>query len=211
MEEKPLVGELSRRDIDPLVVQFESAIQAGASEQHLANARSALRKFLLLQAQLFDGGSIGDAVAVLALNARKNQAAAAILLRAIAIPGVIPPANEANDLDRNIVLLAETALPALCSYLKLAEKRQTYQKYALLLDAHDQAIRILQPLVDSASDYSSFIAQRQPILQCLHSSYIRSYCAPFGLSEYRRYVNLVFERFRKFDLSKETIGVESRV
>ena len=67
------------------------------------------------------------------------------MLRAIADDDLLRD-NPANHLARNVVALAEKALPGLSTFLGLQQKNQTYEKFELLRGAKTWVEGQLEPL-----------------------------------------------------------------
>ena len=65
-----------------------------------------------------------------------KREAALLLIRALAVDGLVE--NSANHLqiERKIVSLIEGGAPDICKHLKVAEKKQTYEKYSVFQSAH---------------------------------------------------------------------------
>src|SRR5260370_35337796 len=85
----------------------------------LDRARSALRRFLLFQAGMEGAGaSVGDALASLAGQPVKNSLVAIILLRSLAVRGLLPESNSTNQIIRSTVEICEGALPEILDFFK---------------------------------------------------------------------------------------------
>src|SRR5262249_42471051 len=98
-----------------------------------------------LKSDHFNGGG-SDAVAALAEKPQRHSDAAAVILRCLAVPDLLPPPNNANQLARNIVAMCEGAIPAICEFIELKERMQNYEKLEVLGTTHDRVAEILSPL-----------------------------------------------------------------
>lgn len=188
---------------DPVAV-LERHIQAGQSGQ--AEARIALRRFLFAEAGHAEpDGSIGDALAILARNPVKSALAATVLLRCLAVPGLVPGANEINHITRSTVDLCEGAVPELLSYFKYDSKKQNYIKFAVLVNIHNRVLEILEPLRSSYGDLEALLSARKDIIGLLNHSIIRMYCAPFRLKEVRSTVEMLLGKIKKVSAFDATL------
>jgi hypothetical protein len=178
------------------VTYIERLIQQG--ESRLAEARTALRHFLFTQAGKAGAeGSIGDALAVLAREPVKNPLAAIVLLRCLAVHGLVPQSNHANHISRSAVELCEGGLPEILTYLKVDSRAQTYEKFAIISSCHQRITEILNPLRHSYGDLDAILAARKEILGSLNHSLVHLYCGPFRLNELRSTVEAIFSKLKR--------------
>jgi hypothetical protein len=114
-----------------LIRTFELALAKNDHEE----ARQALRRFLFAARSLPCEGSLGDAIASVAEHPSDQGMAAALVLRALSVPGVIRT-NTANNIARFAVELIEGAMPDLPDLVGLLPKMQNFQKFAALERVH---------------------------------------------------------------------------
>ena len=108
-----------------LVEVIERAADAGGGDP----ARQALRAMLADEMGVAIEGSLGDLAAEMAEAPEGRQAAAAVLLRSLAIPNAVH-ANETNGLARSIVHIVERALPEAIEFAHIGPKqRQTFERF----------------------------------------------------------------------------------
>lgn len=178
------------------VPYIEHLIQQG--ESRLAEARTALRHFLFMQAgEAGAEGSTGDALAVLARQPVKNPLAAIVFLRCLAVPGLVPQSNAANHISRSAMELCEGALSDILTFLKVDRRAQTYEKFAAISNCHQRLTEILNPLRHPYGDLDAILAARKEILGSLNHSVVRQYCDPFRLSEIRSTVETIFSKMKR--------------
>jgi hypothetical protein len=106
------------------ILSLEEAILAG----QLENGRDRFRE-MLLQMTSLESGSIGDALAVLAKHPLTHRAGAILLLRCLAIRGLLPEPNSTNQLVRSTVELCDGAIPEIVSFLKINARDQNIDKF----------------------------------------------------------------------------------
>jgi hypothetical protein len=188
------------------VNNLEQLISQAAESDNFDTARKILRNWLFNQTGVpIDGGSIGDPIAVLATKPNPPVIAAKVVLRCLAVPNLLPPANAANQLTRHVVSLCESALPDICDFLSIPSQKQNYAKFNILSSAHARVLDILSPLRAKYVGINSVLAARKPILSALSHSIIRSYCEPFGLAEVRSTIETLFNQLQRVSLLEATL------
>lgn len=126
-------------------IQIEQLIQQGAGE--ISEARAALRRFLFSHtSDPGASGSIGDALAALSRQGRKDAVAVVVVLRCLAVRDLLPEPNPANGIARYTVELCEATVPEIASFLGVDKKAQTFEKFARLQLCHGRATEILSPI-----------------------------------------------------------------
>ncbi|HEV2560822.1 MAG TPA: ATP-binding protein [Rhizomicrobium sp.] len=182
------------------------ALQIGALEQEFCNetavtsgkARLALRKFLFARAGQDElGGSIGDALSQLSSSPAGDVLAACTVLRALAVDGLMPNPNSANQMERSIVSLCEKSVPDVVSFLRIDRKLQTFEKFVLLSKTHLQLTELLSPIRTAYGDVDALIAARNEIIGCMQHSIVRRYAGPFGLRELRSTIEAILGKLKR--------------
>ena len=183
---------------------IEHLIQQGDSQ--LPEARTALRQFLFVQTGDAEAqGSIGEALAILARQPVKNSLAAIMILRCLAVRGLVPDSNNANHINRSIVELSEGALPEITTFLRVDRRAQTYQKFAIISTCHQSITAILGPLRHPYGDLDALLAARREILGSLNHSIVRQYCGPFRLNDVRSTVEAIFSKLKQVSMLFATL------
>lgn len=159
-----------------------------------SNARAVLRGWLFQLLNSEPEGSIGDALArlVTGTNFEARATAAPVLIRCSAVSNLLSPPNAANRLDSSITSLCQFGLPDLWDFLGLDDRRQTFENYPIVADAHRRIEQILSPLRDDYLDLEAILASRRSVNGALSHSIIRAYCAPFRLGQIKHAVESVF-------------------
>ena len=175
-------------------------------EPDIQAARNAVRAWLLSECgQDRPSGSIADAAATLAEAVVGTTSHAAVPIRFLAVPGLIPTTNEGNQLARSIVALAEARLPVLCNLLKFNAKQQTYEKYRSLEEAHQLIRSLLNPLLANYGDLDALLNARRLMSGALSHSAVRQYCEVFRLNEVRAIVEAVFSKLKRVAAAEVTL------
>ncbi|MHB1220335.1 MAG: phosphoribosyltransferase-like protein [Alphaproteobacteria bacterium] len=181
---------------EELLGQLENYLQADPVP--VADARKILRRIFLNCANLDDSeGTIGDALTFLSKDPTRHSFAAIVLLRALAVPNLVPDPNSANQIVRLTVELSEAALPEIVSYLKIDHRDQNYEKFKVLIQAHDRISNILQPLTNRYGDLDALLKARHEIIGCLSHSIVRQYGDPYRVKEVRSTVEAIFGKLKK--------------
>lgn len=193
-------------DQDLSLFELETLIRAG-TEADLENGRAVLRKWLIKKSGVsLAGKSTADAIASINPNPKAGGDPAKVLLRCLAVPGLVPPWNPANQLARHLVTLCEGALPDLCDFLRLDSSRQTYEKFSVLSHAHERIADLLSPLRAQYLGMESFLSSRKAIIPALNHSIIRSYGEPFRIGEVRRIIEIVYQKLDRVASLEATLS-----
>ncbi len=186
---------------------LEGLIQA--QEAGLNDARKVLRRILFSQAGTEGSGkSIGDALVLLAKQPSNNALAAIILLRCLAVRGLVPKPNSTNHIIRSAVELCEGALPEIISFLKVDKQAQNYEKFSVLSGCHDRITEILSPLRSPYGDLDALLRARREISGCLNHSIVRRYAEPFKLKEVRATIDSLFSKLKRISSLDTTLLVD---
>jgi AAA+ ATPase superfamily predicted ATPase len=167
-------------------------------------ARKQLRLLLFAKGSGGETGTVGEALSILAQHNAAYRYLTPVILRFLVVPGVIPESNPSNQIARSVVELAVGSLPDLCDFLRVASSAQTFEKYAILRGAHDRICSLLAPLQKDSTTLELFLANRHPVMECLHHSAVTTYCAPFGLDAATNCIEQVFSLVRKISTSDPT-------
>jgi hypothetical protein len=167
-------------------------------------ARKQLRVLLFAKGDSGETGTVGEALSILAQHNTAHRYLTPVILRFLALPGLIPESNPTNQIARSVVELAMGSLPDLCDFLRVPSSAQTFEKYAVLRGAHDRIRSLLAPLQKGSTTLELFLADRHPVMECLHHSAVTAYCAPFGLAPATSCVEQVFSLVRKISTSDPT-------
>ncbi|MCF1485040.1 ATP-binding protein [Agrobacterium vitis] len=177
-------------------INIEQLIQRGA--EGVPEARAALRGFLFLHtSEPGVSGSIGDALAALSRQGRKDAVAVVMVLRCLAVHDLLPQPNATNGIARYTVELCESTVPEIVSFLGIDKKSQTFEKFAKLELCHLRAVEILSPIRENYGDLEAVLSSRKEVLGSLNHGFIRTYCGHFKLNEVRSTIEVIFGRLKK--------------
>ena len=156
-----------------------------------APARAAFRKVIFGLAKAPVRGRIADVVSLLADQAQPPPDAASVLLRAIAIEHFLAETN-ANQLSRSVVTVVEKGLPNVANFLKLGEKKQTFEKYDALVRAKEWVDRQLSQLKVPYTSLASLLSARKTILKSLSHGRLIEFGSIYKISEVKDAISSVF-------------------
>lgn len=168
----------------------------------LATARRCLSDLLLSRTENpTDDRSISSVLQFLAKESGSRSYEAACLVRFLAVTGLIPKPDSTNQIARSTVELCEHHLPTLFSFIGATEKKQTYEKFDLLLAAHERMCLQLAALKSAPKEIDGLLASRQSIVSALNHSAVRTYCEPFNIRYIRSSVESIIKKISR--LQKE--------
>jgi hypothetical protein len=178
------------------VHSLERLIQQG--DGGLSEARTALRQFLFASAGADSAdGSIGDALALLSKQPHGQELAAIVLLRCLAVRGLLPEPNQANQIVRSTVELCEAALPEIGSFLRVEKRAQNYQAFTALSGLHGAVVKLIEPVRQNYGDLDALIAGQKNILGSLSHSIVRRYGEQFRLKDVRSTIEVIYGKLKR--------------
>ena len=173
------------------LIDLEGAIRKRSGHEEFKTARSILRTFLWKEAGVEESGSIVEAVELLAKKGSRNPDVAAILLRILAIPHLLPAGGPGSQLDRSIVSIVELGLPKICELIGINPKSQTFEKFHKLAGAHARICELLSPLAFETGSLEGLVSAKPPITAALNHSCVMAYGHAFRLGAIRGIVDKV--------------------
>jgi hypothetical protein len=182
--------------IDAAIASIEALLaKPYPDDRDLDTARRALKERLAERIEDPRAGqTLGDIVAGLVKDGRPFPNEAAYLIRYLTVTDLLPKSNSANDLHRNICALAQRSLPAVWSFFKLDDKKQTFEKIEALINAFAYIRSLLEPLTSAPGELSALLNSKQLIMHGMNHGSVRAYCNPFGLSELKGFVDTCYSR-----------------
>jgi hypothetical protein len=191
------------------IFELERLIRTG-QQSDLEAGRTVLRKWLIAKSGMaLAGSTTADAIASISANPNAGSAEAAkVLLRCLAVGGLLPPSNTHNQLSRHLVVLCEGALPDICDFLHVDSVKQTHEKFSILSDAHNRIVDVLSPLRAPYLGMESFISSRKATIPALNHGIVRSYGEPFRIGEVRRIIEVVYQKFTRVASVEVTLSTD---
>ena len=186
------------------LLAFERAIRTHAGDKDLREARAELRAFLWAQIEGGGDGSIAEAIEQLEKSGRPLPQVATVLVRSLAVNGLLPKGGDAVKLDRELVSVIELGLPRLSEFVHVNQKAQTFEKFPRLRSAHHRVCEILAPLKADYRTLEGLVSARQPITGALNHSCVRTYGETFCLGSIRGIIDSVLHAAQEVTHSKST-------
>jgi hypothetical protein len=148
-----------------------------------------------LQIQYSNGLSLGDVLlhAVGAPRTPDRRSFAVLVLDALAVDGLIPSTSERPDIDRNVCVLTENALPEVLDRFKYPFKSQSYEKRRALEGLRASVVELLSPVASPANDLEGLLVNRSKLTKCLTDGTIETYFGASSIRELLGGVQRVFE------------------
>jgi len=169
------------------VIELERAIEALCSGPAAPKDRARVRE--CLAAAVVEACDIPQSAASrglpeileLATNAsRGKRQAAELVIRTMAIDGVLDTSGGDNHLSRKIVALVESGVPDLCKFLRLADKRQTFEKVNVISGAHALICSNLEVLRELPPSLDEIDNLRHEVTKALRHAQCSAYLQPYG-------------------------------
>ena len=140
------------------IIEIEQLVAA----EQIQEARDKFRCFLRECAKCTkEDATYGDILSLMAERTSPYPHVGALLLRYIAVPQLFPESNRTNQISRSILSICEKALPDICRFLHVHERRQTFDKFSVLVSTHYSVCTLLAPLKQAPIDVISLLGFRQ--------------------------------------------------
>ena len=134
---------------------------------------------------------------MLASKPCQDATAAIVVLRCLAVQGIIPEPTPSNQIARFIVEICEDAVPDILSFLKVEKREQNFKKFAALTNCHNRITQILNPLCSPYGDLEALMSSRSRILGCLNHGIVCLYLSPYKIAEIRTTIESLLGRIKK--------------
>lgn len=131
--------------------------------------------------------------AVLASSGRRD--AAIFVLRSLAVEGLLPFEAD-SQLSRRVVELIESAYGDQLKALKLAEKRQTFEKLTAINGVHDTICTDLDPFKTSIQTLSDINALTPDLITVVRKGNLGAYLAPYNWASIKTKAIQVFTQVK---------------
>src|SRR5262249_35008586 len=171
-------------------------------------ARNCLRSIFLQMTELEAGATVGDALSQFSQAPLKHRMAAIFVLRSLGVQGLMPEANQANQIIRSTVQLCEGAVPDIVKFLKIDGRLQNIDKFNALTNCHARLSEILGPLQVPYGDLGALLSARKDILGSLNHSIIGQYCAPFLLKEVRSTIESIIGKLTRLSETTPSLLID---
>ena len=177
--------------------KIESIISDGITNESQNEARSTLRNWLKSQDEAIEKGStIAQCISQLAKDAHRHSLAASIIVRCLDIDDLLPASGRKNDAARHIVHLCEAALPDLCDFMKLNNKKMNHEKLQILSQSHYKIYDILSLFRSNLPSFDMILGLEKDIMGKLNHAAVRAYCGPLGLEDARNTIDCLIRHIR---------------
>ena len=178
-----------------LVTEIEQLI----ARADISEARTQLRSWLHSFNPLEASGSVSEELGYIARSSRPPREVAVMLIRLLAVPGLIPEPNANNQIERLVVEICEKSIDDICSFLAIKPKSQTYEKYTVLSNGHQAILKLLEPLIANYGDLHALVAARKTVLGILNHSIVRAYCGPHHLQDLKSATEVLFTSMQRLE------------
>lgn len=109
-----------------------------------------------------------------------HRIAAIILIRCMAIEGLLPLDDQPNLINRKLVAIIESHVPDLVRYVRAEKVSQTYEKINLIRSFHGTACSNYLPLSQVSGSISEIATQKPILTKALKHKQFQSYLQPFN-------------------------------
>lgn len=182
------------------VLEMESALASGVggleSQGHLQSAREHLKCAIMIACEMAPTTpmeSFSDLISF-AANANKGRRDSAILVvRALSVDGLLP-FREEHHLERKVATLVEAGFGDQCGNLKLADKRQTYEKIDALKGLHATICSNLRVLKELPQTLAEIDGVKEDIQRALRQGQCQAYLQPFDWTVLKGKITTVCEQ-----------------
>jgi hypothetical protein len=155
--------------------------------------RRALAAALLAQLEpTLKGHSLPDLIVACSKAKTASRSAALLVLRALGRPGIIPPSDSVNQLDRKLVDLAQAGASDFCKAYKVDTKQQGFEKADVLRTIHGDICTKLDILRVPLGTLEAIISTRQAVQKVLNAQIVAAYLQPFDHQRVTIFINALY-------------------
>lgn len=196
----------ARDEFQQHLLAMESALVPGEADGSAAIAK-ARHEYVRAIASLCNVATVPKQISTLLQLATENHAgrrdAAILTVRVLAVDDLLPWAQEPS-LSRMIVSLAEAGFPDGCKYLKLSEKRQTFERLDALKGMHVaicQGLGVLAELPETLAEIDNLKAEIQ---RTVRKELLNAYLQPYGWTTLRNKIVHICEQISTLVACKDS-------
>ena len=128
-----------------------------------------------------------------ATSGNGRREAAILVLRALAVDGLLPFAED-HSLERRATALIEGAFSDQLRGLRLNEKRQTYEKLVALKGYHGSSCQLLKPLSEAGPTLADIESAKADIQKATRNGALSAYLEPFSWAILKGKVNQICDQ-----------------
>jgi len=127
----------------------------------------------------YTGGNLERVLGKVELATSGHKTVAILLVRCMAIDGLLPIDDEHNVITRKILTIVEAHLPELMKYGRI-EKKQNFEKINILKTLHETVCSNYSPLSQISGSLEDIVTFKPSVLRCLRHNLFQSYLQPFN-------------------------------
>ena len=142
--------------------------------------------------------SFGESIDVASeASAEHRRRSGLLVLRALGVEGLTGILCSEAQFERRVVALATKALPDICKFYAIDEKKQTFEKFAALEAVQADVESKLDVMRGIQAQPASFAASRQSVQKALNHSVVRSYLQHYDIIRITQAVHTLFAKFEE--------------
>jgi hypothetical protein len=142
--------------------------------------------------------SFGESIDVASeASAEHRRRAALLVLRSLGVDGLVGARCLEAQLERRIVALMAKALPDICKFYSVDEKKQNFEKFAALEAVHADVESRLYVMRGIEAESASFAAARQSVQKALNHSVVKSYLQHYDVIRITQVIQTLFAKFEE--------------
>jgi hypothetical protein len=142
--------------------------------------------------------SFGESIDVASeASAEHRRRSALLVLRGLSVDGLAGILRLEAQFERRVVTLATKALPDICKFYAIDEKKQTFEKFTALEAVHADVESKLNVMRGMQAQPASFVASRQSVQKALNHSVVRSYLQHYDIIRITQAAHTLFAKFEE--------------
>jgi hypothetical protein len=160
-------------------------INGGFSGKNLDFARNAFADALCSACAIVpprEGNELDQLLSEVEKSSRGQRDAALLLMRALAVDGLLPVEDSGSKITRILPALVEKFAPDITKQTKTAEKRQNFEKIKSLKDFHGFTLSNFNVLTEMPSDLVEIDNITQTLRRPFANKLFQAYLQPYGFN-----------------------------
>lgn len=137
--------------------------------------------------------SLADHIEAALKQGRALGHVAVLLVRGLSVHGLFAP-DQLTAVRRSIISIVIRGMPETSRRLRLTDKLQPYEAFAIVERIHEEALRPLDVLLKVPMEAARIVASRQEVMRGLGDVVCREYLQPFGYIEMRAATDVILSK-----------------
>jgi len=184
--------------------------EANESNEGVKSLRNELRKFLSFCCGEDEtlSQSIAELIGLAVNTVQNRRMAGIVILRCLSVEKLIPENNSNNQIDRKIVNLVENAVPDICNFFKIDEKKQNYEKILILRTVHQKILEKIAVINAVTPRLDGIKSIQSELFNSINSKIVKAYLNNYDFDMIRlKIISIINELLQLDQIQDDIYGI----